>query len=90
MADKKNGGVMYTNSYNGTNGGSGPEDPDISGGGIYGDWKDDVMAMHLSQNGASLVESPNVRDGYGIFGGPAAGEPNPYGFSPTCEGGGKK
>jgi len=89
MADKKNGGVLYPNSYNGTNGGPGPEDPDISGGGLYGSFEE-VHSLHLSQSDASLVESPNVRDGYGIFGGPAAGEPNPYGFSPTCEGGGKK
>jgi len=85
MADKKNGGVMYNNPYNGTNGGPGPEDPDISGGGIYHSY-DEVLSMSLSQEGASLLESPNVRSGHGIFGGPAAGEPNPYGFSPTSEG----
>lgn len=90
MADKKNSGVIHTNVFNETSGGSGPEDADLSGGGIYGDWKDDVLAMHLSQNGASMVESPNVREGLGISGGPAAGEPNPYGYSPTSEGGSKK
>jgi len=85
MADKKSGGVLYPNPYNETLGGNGPQDYDQSGGGLYGDWKDDVMAMHLSQNGASLVESPNVRSGAGIFGGPAPGEDNPYGFSGTSE-----
>ena len=90
MADKKNGGVLSPNPYNETSGGSGPEDPDISGGGLYGDWSSDVMKMHLSQDGASLLESPNVKVGGGIFGGPAPGEPNPAGFSGTNESTGGK
>jgi hypothetical protein len=87
MADKKNGGVLSPNPYNETSGGAGPEDPDISGGGIYGDWSSDVMKMHLSQGGADLVGSPNVEVGRGIMGGPAPGEPNPFGFSGTSQGG---
>jgi hypothetical protein len=88
MADKK-GGMIHPNTFNETTGGSGPEDFDDSGGGVYHSY-DEVLSAHLSQDSASLLESPNVRDGYGIMGGPASGEPNPYGFSPTSEGSGKK
>ena len=87
----KNGGVLQPTPYNETTGGSGPAQYDESGGGLYGDWQKDVLAMHLSQDGADLLESPNIRVGYGIMGGPAPGEPNPYGFSGTQQGGnGKK
>jgi len=88
MADKK-GGLIHPNVYNETTGGSGPEDYDESGEGVYGSINE-VMAVHLSQNSASLLESPNVSSGHGIFGGPAPGEPNPAGYSGTCEGSGKK
>jgi hypothetical protein len=90
MADRKNG-VLYPNPYNETAGGNGPEDYEESGGGLYGDWSKDVMAMHLSQDSASLVGSPNIEVGLGISGGPAPGEPNPAGFSGTAQSyGGKK
>jgi hypothetical protein len=88
MADRKNGGLLEPNPRNETSGGSGPEDYDESGAGLYGDLKE-VMAVHLSQDSASLLESPNVKEGSGIMGGPAPGEPNPYGFSGTAEGNGK-
>jgi len=91
MADKKNGGVLAPNPYNETSGGNGPQDYDESGGGLYGDWSSDVMKMHLSQDGASLVGSPNVEVGRGIMGGPAPGEPNPADFPTTAQSyGGKK
>lgn len=83
MAKKNGGGVLFSNPRNETSGKGTAADPDISGGGLYGDWSDDVMSMHLSQNGADMLESPNVKEGGGIFGGPAPGEPNPFGFSGT-------
>jgi len=84
MADKKNGGMIHGNVYNETTGGSGPQDADLSGGGVYGDYPE-VHAAHLSQGGADLLDSPNMRSGGGINGGPAPGEPNPAGFSGTSE-----
>jgi hypothetical protein len=91
MADKKNGGMLLPNPYNETSSGGAAEDYEDSGAGLYGDLNE-VMAAHLSQNGASLLGSPNVEVGRGIMGGPAPGEPNPAGFSGTSEGygGGKK
>jgi hypothetical protein len=86
MADRKNGGLIHPNVFNETTGGSGPEDYDESGAGLYGDYKE-VMAVHLSQDSASLVGSPNIEEGRGIMGGPAPGEPNPAGFPGTAEGG---
>lgn len=90
MADRKNGGVLLPNPYNETTTGGASENYEDSGGGVYHDW-DEVMSMHLSQNGASLVGSPNIEVGRGIMGGPAPGEPNPAGFSGTSQsyGGGK-
>lgn len=87
----KNGGAIFSNPRNETTGGSGPEDFDVSGAGLYGSL-DEVMSMHLSQDGASLVGSPNIEEGRGIMGGPAEGEDNPAGFSATGQGwgGGKK
>lgn len=79
---KKNGGVLMPNPFNETSGGPGPEDPDISGAGVYHGW-DEVMSMHLSTDGASMLESPNMKSGAGIHGGPAPGEPNPVGYSST-------
>ena len=90
MAEKKKGGMLAPNPFNETSGGAGPESPDISGGGVYGSY-DEVMSAHLSQESADLDESPNMRSGKGIWGGPAAGEENPAGFSPTAQSdGGKK
>jgi hypothetical protein len=83
MADRK-GGMLLPNPYNETTGGGTAADPDISGAGLYGDLNE-VMAAHLSQDGASMVGSPNVEVGLGIMGGPAPGEPNPAGFSGTAE-----
>lgn len=83
MADRKNG-ILASNPYNETSGGNGPEDYEDSGAGLYGDLKE-VMAMHLSQDGASLLESPNIKVGSGVAGGPAPGEPNPAGFSGTAQ-----
>lgn len=79
MADKK-GGMLQPTPYNETTGGAGPEDADLSGGGIYGSW-DEILSAHLSQASADLIDSPNLRSGAGIVGGPAAGEPNPLGYS---------
>lgn len=56
-----------------------PNSPDISGGGLYATY-DEVMSAHL-QPGCPFGDSPNGMDGGGIFGGPAAGEPNPAGVS---------
>jgi len=80
---KNNGGLLYTNPYNETMGGSGPEDPDISGEGLYGSLNE-VMSVHLTT--MSFDGVPNIEVGRGIMGGPASGEPNPAGFSPTSEG----
>lgn len=86
MADrKKNGGVLLPNPYNEVATGGASENYDESGAGVYHSY-DEVMSMHLSQDGASLVGSPNVEVGRGIMGGPASGEPNPAGFSATDEG----
>jgi hypothetical protein len=79
MADKK-GGLIYPNPRNETMGGAGPEDPDISGAGLYGDLNE-VMAAHLTT--MSFDGIPNIEEGQGIMGGPASGEPNPYGFATT-------
>ena len=82
MADKKSkGGMLETNPYNEAPGD--PGDPNISGGGIFGSY-DEVLSGHLSQEGASFL-SPNEEDGSGVMGGPAKGEPNPFGFSPVSE-----
>jgi hypothetical protein len=85
MADRKNGGMLQPTPYNETTGGQSSADYDESGGGIYGDWKADVLMAHLSQAGADLEASANMRSGGGIMGGPAPGEPNPAGFSGTAE-----
>jgi len=82
MADKKNGGMIYTNPYDETMGGAGPEEPDISGAGLYGDLNE-VMSAHLTT--MSLDGVPNIEIGMGIMGGPASGEPNPAGFSTTSQ-----
>jgi hypothetical protein len=82
MAQKKKGGLLQPTPRNESPGS--PEDPNISGGGLYGSW-DEVMSVHLSMDDAHLVGSPNVNVGSGIMGGPAAGEPNPAGMSPTSE-----
>jgi hypothetical protein len=93
MAKKNGGGPLLQNPYNEVTSGGASENYEDSGGGLYGSW-DEVMSMHLSQDGASLVGSPNIEVGRGIMGGPAAGEANPAGFSPTDEtyggNGGKK
>lgn len=88
MAKDKNGGVLAPNVFNETSGGSGPEDYDESGGGLYGSWEE-IHKMHLSMNDASMVGSPNIEDGLGIMGGPAPGEPNPAGYSGTAQSRGK-
>jgi hypothetical protein len=87
MADKKKGGMFETNPYNEAPGDA--DSPNISGGGIYGSYEE-VMSAHLSQEGADLDGSANEEIGSGIMGGPAKGEPNPFGFSPTSESFGKK
>lgn len=84
MADKKNSGYIHGNAFNETTGGSGPEDFDESGAGVYHSY-DEVLSAHLSQDGADLVASPNMNSGAGIMGGPAPGEPNPVGYSGTAE-----
>jgi len=89
MADKKNGGLLQPTPFNETTGGNGPEDYDDSGGGLYGSW-DEVQSVHLSMNSADLVDTPNMRSGAGVLGGPAAGEPNPLGYSTTNQSKGSK
>jgi hypothetical protein len=90
MADKKNGGMLLPNPYNEVTSGGASENYEDSGAGVYVDL-DEVIAAHLSQNGASLVGSPNIEVGMGVMGGPAPGEPNPAGFSGTAQSyGGKK
>jgi hypothetical protein len=84
MADKKNNGLTHPNVFNETTGGSGPEDFDDSGAGVYHSW-DEIQAVHLTTH--SCITSNNVDEGYGIMGGPASGEPNPLGYSGTSEGG---
>lgn len=84
MAKKNGGGVLLPNPYNETTSGGASENYEDSGAGVYHSY-DEVMSMHLSQDGTSLVSTPNIEVGRGIMGGPAAGEPNPYGFSPTQE-----
>ena len=85
MADRKNGGMLSPNPRN---------EADFSGDyadvELYGDWEKDVLKMHLSQDGASLLGTPNVDEGRGIMGGPAAGEPNPAGFPTTSQSNGGK
>lgn len=82
MADeKKKGGMLENDPYNESPGS--PETPNISGGGVYGSY-DEVLSAHLSQEGADIM-SANEEDGSGIMGGPAKGEPNPFGFSPASE-----
>ena len=81
---KKNGGLLQPTPFNETTGGSGPQDYDESGAGIYVSY-DEVMSAHLSQGGADLEASANMRSGGGIMGGPASGEPNPAGMSTTSQ-----
>ncbi len=81
MAEKKKGGMLQPTPYNEAPGD--PDSPNISGGGIYHSY-DEVLSAHLSQEGADL-NTANEEDGSGIMGGPAKGEPNPFGFSPTSE-----
>jgi hypothetical protein len=86
MADKKKGGMLMPNPRNET--GSGEYDQ--SGGGLYGSY-DEVMSAQLSQADADLGGTPNMDSDHGIWGGPAAGEPNPAGASTTSQSrGGKK
>lgn len=73
MADKKKGGMLQPTPYNESPGEE--ESPNISGGGIYVSY-DEVMSAHLSTEGASLVNSPNMEEQSAIFGGPAPGEPS--------------
>ena len=77
----KNGGMLQPTPYNEAPGEA--DTPNISGGGLYGSW-DEVLKDHLSMDSADLTTSPNMDSGAGIDGGPASGEPNPYGFSPTA------
>lgn len=84
MASKKNGGMLQPTPFNETTGGSGPQDYDESGAGIYYDLSE-VMSAHLSQSGADMEASANMRSGAGINGGPAPGEPNPVGYSGTAQ-----
>lgn len=75
MAKDKKGGMLQKTPYNETSGGAGPQDYDESGGGLYGSW-DEVMSAHLSMADGDLMETPNTESGFGINGGPAAGEPD--------------
>ena len=84
MASKKNGGMLQPTPYNETTGGQSSADYDESGAGVYADLSE-VMSAHLSQSGADLESSANMRSGAGIMGGPAPGEPNPASFSGTAE-----
>lgn len=72
---KEKGGMLQPTPYNETSGGSGPQDYDESGGGLYGSW-DEIMSAHLSMSQADLKSTPNMDSGYGINGGPASGEPD--------------
>ena len=82
MAKKNGNGLLQPTPYNETTGGNGPQDYDESGAGVYADLNE-VMSAHLSQSGADLESSANMRSGAGIQGGPAPGEPNPAGYSGT-------
>ena len=80
---KKNGGVLSPNPYN--EGGSlsddKPDSGDLEGYTTY----DECSKMQLSQEGASLMDTPNSRSGEGIMGGVAPGEPNPFNMSTTAQ-----
>ena len=84
MASKKNGGLLMPNPFNETTGGGASENPNDSGAGLYADLNE-VMAAHLSQGGADMEASANMRSGAGMASGPAPGEPNPAGYSGTSE-----
>jgi hypothetical protein len=84
MAKKNGNGLLQPTPFNETTGGSGPQDYDESGAGLWGDLSE-VMSAHLSQSGADLQASANMKSGAGIMGGPAPGEPNPVEFSGTAQ-----
>lgn len=90
MAAKKKGGMYEKNPYNETSGGAGPEQFDDSGGGLYGDWEGDVLAVHLSMADGDMESTPNIKSGAGIMGGPAPGEPQVADYSGTAQSKGSK
>lgn len=83
---RDNSGALLPNPYNETTPprGGAAQDYDESGAGVYHSWSE-VIAMHLSQSGADMQDTPNLRSGAGTMGGPAPGESNPAGFSGTAE-----
>jgi len=54
--------------------------PDAPDSEIYTSY-DQCSKMQLSQDGASMHDTPNSRSGEGIMGGPAPGEPDPLGMA---------
>ena len=69
---------------------SDPNSPDVKGDGLYFDGWSEINKMHLSTDGASMIESDNSMASHGIFGGPNPGEENPAGMSTNGRSGGKK
>ena len=83
----KGKGPFIGTPYNQTEGDA--DKPDDSGAGNYVSY-DEVMSMHLSEDGADLDSSDNSESGHGIMGGPAPGEPNPSGQSTMAQAKGSK
>lgn len=81
-SDKNKGGMIHKNPYNEVDG-LDESSPDISGAGVYVSY-DEVISAQLSQQDASMKETPNTMSGDGIMGGPASGELNPAKMKPTC------
>jgi len=63
-----------------------PNKPDVTGDGLYFDGWSEINKMHLSETG-DMAHSPNSDASHDLYGGPAAGEPNPAGMG--GKGGGK-
>ena len=76
MAKAKDSGLMYPNPFNET-GSGGPESPDVNGDMMYGSY-DRMMKHHLMEG--DIFESSNSKASHDVYGGPAAGEPNPAGM----------
>ncbi len=74
---KKSGGVLSPSPYNegGDLSSDFPDSGDLEGYTTYAE----CGKMQLSQEGASMVDTPNSRSGEGIMGGVAPGEPSPFG-----------
>lgn len=71
---KGSSGVHYPDPYNEV-ANKDPNSPDVMD--VYmGSW-DEVMKMHLSQDGADMTSTPNSDASHDLYGGPAPGEANP-------------